>query len=283
MRARSRRLSAAVSSREGRNPPANLGAHRAVRRLARRLVGVVDPHGTAAVLLAGSWARGDAHEASDIDLWVIGRRTRRSHRILEREGRMVCVSYLTPAAARREMRNPARLDGAVPGWRVARILRDPDGVAAQLKAEARRFRWSSIRRERDRYLAEQLVGWAEEVSKLLRAMERGERETASVQRNLLADHMAFLRLLPLERLWDTENGLWERAAEWAGPRFASAQRSALGTRTSGWRASCEGALRLYSLTASANLGVLRGEKRRIVADACRRAGYPIDDRGPGRD
>jgi len=250
-----------------------------VGRLARRLADEVDPRGTAAVLLAGSWARGDAHEASDIDLWVVGRRARHAHRILEREGHMVCVNYLTAAGARREMRNPGRLDGAVPGWRIARILRDPHGVAARLKAEARRFRWASLRRERDRYLADQLVGWAEEVAKLLRAMERGERETAAVQRNLLADQMAFLRLLPLERLWDTENGLWERAAKWAGPRFAAAQRAALGTAGADWRESCEGALRLYSLTAEAGLRALRGEKRRIVAEACRRAGYPIPGGG----
>jgi len=233
------------------------------------------------VLLAGSWARGDAHEASDIDLWVIGGRRERRPRILEREGHMVTVSYHTAAEARREMRNAGRLEGAVPGWRIARILRDPRGVAARLKAEARQFRWASLRSERDRFIAEQLAGWAEEVAKLLRAMHRGERETAAVQRNLLANHMAFLRLLPLERLWDTENGLWERAADWAGPRFASAQRSALGSSDGYWAKTCEGALRLYSLTARANLGVLRGEKRRIVADVCRRSGYPIDDPSPG--
>jgi hypothetical protein len=244
------------------------------------LVDEVDPRGTAAVLLAGSWARGDAHEASDIDLWVVGPRPRRRHRILEREGRMVCVNYQTVAEARREMRNPGRLDGAVPGWRIALILRDRRGVATRLKAEARRFRWASLRRERDRYLADQLVGWAEEVAKLLRAMERGERETAAVQRNLLANQMAFLRLLPLERLWDTENGLWERAGKWAGPRFASAQRAALGTHGADWRESCEGALRLYALTARASRGVLRREQRRIVARTCRRCGYPIDDDRP---
>lgn len=244
-------------------------------RLASRLPDVVDPGKKGAVLLAGSWARGDAHEGSDVDLWVVGPGARQRHRVMERDGRMVCVSYLTAADARREMRNPARLDGAVPGWRIARILRDPRGVASRLKAEARRFRWSTIRRARDRYIADQLVGWAEEVAKLLRAMDRGEKETAAVQRNLLANQMAFLRVLLLERLWDTENGLWERAAKWAGGEFASAQRAALGTDDRGWRASCEGALSLYSLTARANARVLRGEQRRIVVEACRRAGYPV--------
>lgn len=270
----------AVVRRRARNPRADAAEHRAVLRLASRLATEVDPRGEAAVLLAGSWARGDAHQASDIDLWVVGNRGRARQKIVERDGHMVCVKFSTPATERREMRNPGRLDGAVPGWRSARILRDPNGVAAQLKSEAYRFRWRPVRSARDRYVADQLVGWAEEVAKLLRALATGERETASVQRNLLANQMAFLRVLPLERFWDTENGLWERAGRWAGAEFHAAQRAALGTDGGSWKESCEGALRLYALTARANLSLLRGEKRRIVLTMCDRAGYPLEVEPP---
>jgi len=270
-----------VSARESRNPPASAAEHRRVLRLASRLAEELDPRGRSAVLLAGSWARGDAHEASDVDLWVVGRKGH--HRILERDGLMVCVKYSLAANERRELRTPARLDGAVPGWRNAKILRDPRGIAAKLKGEARRFRWPPVRRARDQFIADALAGWAEEVAKLLRALATGERETASVQRNLLADHMAFLWLLAFEQLWETENGMWEDAARRSGPAFAAAQRAALGTDGSGWRASCEGALRLYALTAQANLGLLHGDRRRVVLAVCRRAGYPIDDpRSKGR-
>ncbi|MGP8071678.1 MAG: hypothetical protein ACLPZM_00910 [Thermoplasmata archaeon] len=174
------------------------------------------------------------------------------------------------------MRLPTRLGGVVPGWQSAKVLRDPNGAAAKLQSEARKFQWSSVRGACDAYVAEQLVGWAQHVAKLLRAMETGERETASVQRGRLANRMAFLRALNLEYLWGTENGLWERVAERAGPAFQSAQRTALGIAGEGWRESCEGALRLYALTVRANLGLLEGERRRIVEDVCRRAGYPID-------
>ena len=242
-------------------------------RLARRLVDELDPRGTAAVVLAGSWVRGDAHEASDLDLWVVGRRGR--DRILERDGRMVCVKFSRVADERREMRNPGRVDGAILGWRNAKILRDPTGVAARLRAEARRFRWSRLHPARERYVADQLAGWAEEVAKLLRALATGERDTAAVQRNLLANRMAFLRLIGRERLWETENGLWELAARTESRAFRSAQRAALGSDRADWRRSCEAALRLYALTAQASLPMLRGENRRIIVTACRRAGYPI--------
>ncbi|HKN07247.1 MAG TPA: nucleotidyltransferase domain-containing protein [Thermoplasmata archaeon] len=263
-----------------RNPRANPAARREVLEVVRGLADRLDPQGRSAVVLAGSWARGDAHEGSDVDLWVIG--SREGEVVLERGGRHVSLHYATVAGERRRMRAPAHIGGVVPGWRSAMILRDPNGAAATLRSEARDFRWSSVRRACSDYIARQLVGWSEEVMKLLRALETGESETASVQRNLLANRMAFLRSVELEYLWGTENGLWERVAARAGPAFRSAQRAALGTEGESWRESCEAALRLYSLTARANLGVLRGERRRLVVEACRRAGYPIERVRVGR-
>jgi len=200
--------------------------------------------------------------------------------MLERSGRLVSVKFSTPREERREMRDPSHFDGAVPGWRSARILRDPRGVATRLQREAERFRWSSIRGPLGEYVGDQLAEWAEEVVKMLRALDTGERETASVLRNVIANRMAFLRLLPLGVWWTTENGLWEMAGRRGGAGFRRAQRSALGTDGSGWRESCEAALRLYSLTARANLRFLSGENRRVVEAACRRAGYPLQGRGP---
>ena len=224
---RGRRLSARrAQSARGRNPPAIPVEQRAVLRLVREMVDELDPDRTSAVLVAGSWFRGDAHVASDVDLWVIGRRAVRDTS-LERSGRTFSVHYNTVAGERKALRDPARLGGAVPGWRAARILRDPNGSAARLRSEALRFRWSSIRRARDRYLVDQLVGWSEEVMKLLRAMETGERETASVQRNVLANRMAFLEALRHEHLWGTENGLWEWVGRRSGRAFHSAQQAAL--------------------------------------------------------
>ena len=246
-------------------------------RLARQVAAELDPGRTSAVVLVGSWARGDAHVASDVDLWVVGARARRPHRNLERGGRLVTVRYTTEAHDLRELRNSARMDGAVSGWRRAQVLWDPNGAAARLRRAARRIRWRDLRGARDRYVAHQLAGWAEEVRKLLRAMETGERETASVQRNLLATHLPVLRAAQLEVRGDSENGLWERTARRAGPAFRAAMRSALGTDGGDWRGSCEGALRLYALTAGASLPTLAGEPRRIVLATCRRAGYPIDE------
>ena len=179
------------------------------------------------------------------------------------------------------MHDPSHFDGAIPGWRSARTLRDPKGVARRLRQEAERFRWSSMRPTVRGYVGEQLAEYAEEVVKLVRALDKGERETASVLRNVIANRMAFLRLLPLERWWTTENGLWEMAGRRAGSAFRRAQRSALGTDGSTWTESCEAALRLYALTARASRSYLSEENRRVVEAACRLAGYPVAARRAG--
>ena len=249
-------------------------------QIAQGLVDEIDPRGTAAVLIAGSWARGEAHAASDVDVWVVTETPPPSrHRMLRRRGHLVSIKFSTPAEEHREMSDPSHFDGAVPGWRSARIVRDPRGVARSLQQEAERFRWSSVRSAVRKYVGDQLAEWAEEVVKLVRALETGERETASVYRNLIANRMAFLRLLPLGRWWTTENGLWEKAGRRAGPEFRRAQRSALGTDGSTWTEGCEAALRLYSLTARANWRYLSEENRRVVDAACRLAGYPVTKRG----
>jgi len=265
-----------VPRKKPRNPPADRAQHRSVVRLAGRLADAVDPDGGAAVLLSGSWARGEAHVRSDIDLWVVTETPPLArHRMFQREGRMVSVKFSTPEEEHREMADPSHLDGAVPGWRAARILRDPRGVARRLKQEAERFRWSPLRPVIRKWAGDQLAESAEEVVKLVRALETGERESASVFRNVIANRMAFLRLLPLERWWRTENGLWESAGRRAGAAFRQTQRSALGTDGSTWQQSCDAALRLYSLTARANRRYLSAENRQVVEAACRLAGYPI--------
>ena len=218
--------------------------------------------GARAVVLAGSWARGDAHRASDIDLWAIGRRT--GTRVLSREGFMVTVAFTSPAVERRKFRDPPRVGGSVPGWRIVRLLHDPSGVAARLRAEARRFRWAAIGPACDRWVADEIVRWAEEAIKLVRALAVGSRPTAAVQRNLLADALGFVMAIHRREFWDSENEFWERIGRRVGGRWARAQRAALGVSGAGFETSCRAALRLYALTAEAAAPCLTREQRKIV-------------------
>lgn len=228
--------------------------------------------GARAVVLSGSWARGDAHRASDIDLWVLG--NRRSAPTLWRERFMVCVTRTTEAAERRRLSEPPYFAAAVPGWQVAIPLFDPHGIARQLKAEARCFRWESVARKADRWVASSMVGWAEEAVKLVRAMAEGELQTASVQRNLLANALASVMAIHRRMLWRSENGFWERVSSEVGGRWGSAQRRALGNGA-GLRESLRSALLLYHETARATWECLDAQQRSVVAFACDVIGEPL--------
>jgi len=260
-----------------RNPPATgIDRHRA-RVVVEATASALMQRGAKAVVLAGSWARGDAHRESDIDLWVFGLPP--GTEILWREPFMVTVAKTSEGSERRKLRSPPDVGGAVPGWRVAVPIRDPDRLAERLKTEAGAFRWTMISRRCDRWVAEQIVGWAEEAVKLVRALGAGNFTTAAVQRNLLADHLGFIMAIDRRVFWDSENEFWERIGRRVGGAWARAQRKALGTPSAGIEESCEAALALYALTAEAVWKRLDPQQRAIVSNTCRVAGRPLSREG----
>jgi predicted nucleotidyltransferase len=244
------------------DPPATVAERRKAREVARAVGREYVHRGATAVVLGGSWTRGDARRESDIDLWVFGLRT--GNDVLWRPPFMVTVDRRAEATERRKLGTPPYVGGSVPEWRVAVLLHDPRGVARRLKEEARRFRWDGIAKVCDRWVASQVVAWAEEAIKLVRALATGNDATAAVQRNLLAERLAFVVAIHRRMFWDSENESWERIGRAVGGAWEDAERAALGISEAGLEASCEAALRLFALTAGAVAPTLRAEQHAIV-------------------
>ncbi len=163
-----------------RNPRASPAEHRRALSIARDVAREYRRRDATAVVLGGSWARGDAHRASDIDLCVFGLRPGTD--LLWRPPLMVVVDRVRAREQARRLRTPPTIGGSVPGWPVARILYDPRGLTRRLRREAARFRWSRVARRCDRWVARQMALGAEEVVKLVRALAAGDRETALFRR-----------------------------------------------------------------------------------------------------
>jgi hypothetical protein len=261
-----------------RDPPSRPDDRKRVRALVRELAGEFVSRGARSVVLGGSWARGDAHRASDIDLWVLGPQRPR-HEALWRAPYLVSVTRTTESRERTRLRTPPEVGGSVPGWRVAVPIHDPEGIARRLKGQARRFRWAQIARRCDRWIADQMVGWAEEAIKLVRALATGQNATAAVQRYLLAEHLGFVEAIHRRTFWDSENEFWERIGRQVGGPWALAQRRALGVPRSGHEAGCRAALELYAATAADVWSRLGPDQRSIVANACQVAAVPLRPRG----
>lgn len=215
------------------------------RKLAEQLLPELIEGGARAVVLTGSYARGDATDASDLDVMVVGQGP--DYLLDVRDGVLVAQSWATEEAHRAQFSSPRYVGSSVPGWREGVILHDPEGVAARLKAEALDWNWTRLDNRLDEWVAEQLVGFAEEVRKLVAALDQGRLLTAAVQRDILALRLARILAVHLRVLYGSENGLWEQVGERMGADWQRTQSTAFGIGGASFEASCAAAIRLFRL------------------------------------
>jgi hypothetical protein len=251
-----------------------------VLRVARAVAREAVRDGALAVALTGSHIRGDATQHSDIDLIVLlpkpppGRTW--TAPISMREGHLVSVTWETVASVRVSFRNPALFTTFVPGWRDVLILEDTRGVAARIQVRARNWTWESVADVADAWVAQRIAGYAEEVHKLVAALEQRNHHAAAAQRSLLAVHLASFVAVRRHMLFGTDNVLWDRVGEGMGARWRRAQSRAFGESGESLAVSCRAALALYALAATEAWVLLDRRQRVAVARACAIAGHPIE-------
>ncbi len=238
------------------------GILRVTKRIARNL----KSEGAEAVVLMGSHVRGDFYSDSDIDIWAIGKGP--FYRLDRIDDNLVSISWRTVTECRKEFRNPASVGGAVPGWRSAIILHDPKGVATSLKKEAVDWDWDVLGMRREKWVAEELTGWTEEVHRLIGNLELRRPSAAAIQRSVLAIRLAPILAVHHRIMYDTENRLWDLVGEKLGEEWSSAQSAALGLGGESLEKSCRAALRLFILTAKEIDSLLDDRQRRVVEHAC---------------
>ena len=128
-----------------------------------------------ALVLLGSYARGDPNSFSDVDLgrFIAADATAPpgsgSHLI---DGRLVVVSDISPSDIERSFVQPEIAVSYIPGLRQARAVVDRDGFFAALQARAHDFIWDAAMQARaDAYTNREMVGWIEEVHKGLAGLQ----------------------------------------------------------------------------------------------------------------
>jgi hypothetical protein len=241
--------------------------------LSRRLAG----QGAEAVVVFGSWVRGDAYRESDVDIHAVGRGP---HYTLERYRRfLVSVSWATAGQHRQAFKDTSKVGGIIPAWRNAVVLYDPKGNAKALKQEALRWQWDLLGKRVDRWVAEQLTGYAEEVHRLIGNLQLQRESAASVQRSLLAIHVAPILAVYHRILYDSENQLWDLVSEKMGVRWAQLQKVALGISGQSFEETCRAALQLFVLAGREVGNLLDKRQYEVVAHACEIAGCPLPDKG----
>jgi hypothetical protein len=241
---------------------------------------------TIGMLLAGSYARGDAMPHSDIDLIrftaVLPEADADRYTLAYREGHLVSLSTTTVDAKRAELGRPETAIWAVPGLRQARVLLDRDGALAALLREAQAFRWDPLQSDADAYASYNVMGLVEEVHKVLGALEHNDESTALYATWGLVSGL--IRAVTVQRgtLIKTENAYFQQVQEAVGldSAWSCAFRIAVGLETATVTARAGAALRLYHETAgllssalqSQHLAVIRGGLARIRASGLIREG-----------
>jgi predicted nucleotidyltransferase len=138
-----------------------------------RLAAELDGNTVTALILKGSYTRGDATSYSDIDLTRIVKQPpeeSQQKQFFYREGRLVSLSTRTLAQERERLAVPEQAIFVVQGIREARILFDKDGTFSALQQEARAFTWESLQAAANDYVSRVLMLHTEYVHKILRAL-----------------------------------------------------------------------------------------------------------------
>ncbi len=230
------------------------------------------------VTMSGSFARNQASRYSDVDLqrYVhVLPKNRYEHYILQYvQGLLVSVKTLTVEAAQESLTRPDKAIWAIPGLRQMKILLDKEGILAGLKQAAEQADWSRLQPAADEFAADELMGYAEEVHKLLDGLEQDSESKVLYAVWGMVDGMA--RTLAVQRrlLIPSENEFFQMVQDSAGhaSNWTRSFRIATGMDPTPlsqppYRLRGEAALRLYVYTACPLLESIPERYREVVGTA----------------
>ena len=233
----------------------------------------IDSPDVIGVGVVGSYARGQESKYSDVDFDIfVGKLPENPYdRYTLRywEDKLISLKYTLLDDEHSALTNPRRAIWAVPGLRGMKIVLDKDGSMAALQRAAQDFDWSPLQPIADEFAAEEIMGNAEEVHKILNGLARQHEstvlyaswglvknmlETVAVQRGIL--------IVSENRYFDLIQDSLGRNSEWT-----RVFRTAWGLDTvgSGYQKRGAAALTLYRLSAEMFDGLIP-EKHRLVVN-----------------
>lgn len=245
--------------------------HLSIEALLQRLVRELAGDNTLAIGLTGSHARGDANVHSDVDLWrfvlELPDDPFAAYTLRMVEGHLVSISVRRLADEAALMRAPLTAMAVVPGFRQMRVLHDPQGELARVIAEARGFDWQALRAAAADHASYELCGNAEEVGKLIAALEQEDEEMALFWLNALVFNLLRVTTLSLGLPVESENSQARQlqTAQGMDSAWSRALRAALGIPPAAAAERVRAGLRLYRATATLPAMQLRPEDRAVVA------------------
>ena len=234
--------------------------------------------------IVGSYARGAASKYSDVDFDIFVSKLPENeydrYTLRHWDGKLVSLKYTLLDDELAALENPRRAIWAVPGLRGMKIILDKDSSLAKLQKMAQKFDWSLLQADADEFAAEEVVGCAEEVHKILNGLERKHESTVlyaswGLVKNLL-EAVAVQRGIMIV----SENRYFDLIQESVGrdTKWVSTFRTAWGldSTSSQYPLRGAGSLTLYRLTAAMFDDLIPEKHRDVVNHTLQRikeAGY----------
>ena len=217
----------------------------------------IDSPDVIGVGIVGSYARGQASQYSDVDVDIFVSRQPENpydrYTLRYWEEKLVSLKYTLLDSERAALTDPRRAIWAVPGLRGMHILLDRDGSLAELQKSAQEFDWTRLQPLADEFAAEEIMGSAEDVHKILNGLARGHESTVLYATWGLVKNV--LEAVAVQRgiLIVSENRYFDLIQDSLGrdSKWTAAFRTAWGLDPSSSQYQTRGAaaLRLYRLSA----------------------------------
>ncbi len=151
-------------------------------KLLAQLTAEYDAQALTGIFLAGSGARGELSEFSDIDIVLVHKEQipadLADYRLLYRDDRLISIHRRQFKSLLDSFNSPLSAIKVVQGLRDAKILQDHDGLLAKLQKQAIEFTWSDeLKGQALREASSELMGNVEELHKLLKGLKSDDPYT----------------------------------------------------------------------------------------------------------
>ena len=244
----------------------------------------IDSPDVIGVAIVGSYSRGQESKYSDVDFDIFVSKMPENeydrYTLRYWDGKLVSLKYALFDDEFMALENPRRAIWAVPGLSGMNIILDKDGSLSELKKMAQKFDFSLLQREADEFAAEEIMGCAEEVHKILSGLVRSHESTVLYATWGLVK--CILEAIAVQRgiMIVSENRYFDLIQESVGrdTKWVSAFRTAWGldSTSSQYQSRGAAALTLYRLTAVMFDGLIPEKHREVVKTTLRlikEAGY----------
>jgi hypothetical protein len=222
--------------------------------------------------IVGSYARGQESKYSDVDLDIYVSKLPKNaydcYTLHYWDNKLISLKYTLLDDERAALTNPRRAIWAVPGLRRMQILLDKDGSMAALQQAAQEFDWSALQSAANEYAAEEVMGCAEEVHKILNGLARENESTVLYATWGLVKHMLEavavqrgLMIISENRYFDLIQDAVGRESEWTR---AFRKAWGLDPKMYQYHSRGAGALTLYYLTATMFDELIPEKHREVV-------------------